>query len=112
MALKITNQWVVLPTETESHFAVEMWNNKLQADGLTGEELRHQQREFFLEVANLWKTISDEETLLNNLKNDVHSANFNRVNGVVRMLDEWYDLFGVKPGDKLYVKPEDRVKIW
>lgn len=92
--------------------AWEMWNNKLQADGLTGEELRHQQREFFLEVTNLWKTLTDEETLLNNLKNDVHSANFNRVNGVVRMLDEWYDLFGVKPGDKLYVKPEDRVKIW
>ena len=92
--------------------AWEMWNNKLQADGLTGEELRHQQREFFLEVANLWKTISDEETLLNNLKNDVHSANFNRVNGIVRLIDEWYDLFGVKPGDKLYVKPEDRVKIW
>ena len=92
--------------------AWEMWNNKLQADGLTGEELRHQQREFFLAVANLWKQLSDEETLLNNLKTDVHSANHNRVNGVVRLIDEWYDLFGVKPGDKLYVEPEKRVKIW
>jgi len=92
--------------------AWEMWNNKLQADGLTGEELRHQQREFFLEVANQWKSLTDEETLLNNLKTDVHSANHNRVNGVVRLIDEWYDLFGVKPGDKLYVEPEKRVKIW
>lgn len=92
--------------------AWEMWNNKLQADGLTGEELRHQQREFFLAMANLWKQLTDEETLLNNLKTDVHSANHNRVNGVVRLIDEWYDLFGVKPGDKLYVEPEKRVKIW
>ena len=92
--------------------AWEMWNNKLQADGLTGEELRHQQREFFLAVANLWKQLSDEETLLNNLKTDVHSANHNRVNGVVRLIDDWYDLFGVMPGDKLYVAPADRVKIW
>ena len=92
--------------------AWEMWNNKLQADGLTGEELRHQQREFFLAVANQWKSLTDEETLLNNLKIDVHSANHNRVNGIVRLIDEWYDLFGVKPGDKLYVEPEKRVKIW
>lgn len=92
--------------------AWEMWNNKLQADGLTGEELRHQQREFFLAVANLWKQLADEETLMFNLKTDVHSANFNRVNGVVRLIDEWYDLFDVKPGDKLYVEPEKRVKIW
>jgi putative endopeptidase len=34
------------------------------------------------------------------------------VNGVVRLMDDWYNLFGVQPGDKLYVKPEDRVKIW
>jgi predicted metalloendopeptidase len=30
----------------------------------------------------------------------------------MRLMDEWYDLFGVKPGDKLYVAPADRVKIW
>jgi predicted metalloendopeptidase len=46
------------------------------------------------------------------LEIDPHSANHNRVNGVVRLIDDWYDLFGVMPGDKLYVAPADRVKIW
>ena len=35
-----------------------------------------------------------------------------RVNGVVRNIDAWYTAFDVKPGDKLYVAPKDRVHIW
>jgi putative endopeptidase len=30
----------------------------------------------------------------------------------LRNVDAWYDAFGVKPGDKLYLKPEERVRIW
>ena len=30
----------------------------------------------------------------------------------MRNIDAWYDAFGVKPGDKLYVPPEQRVRIW
>ena len=43
---------------------------------------------------------------------DVHSPEKYRVNGVVRNMDAWYPLFDVKPADKLYVAPEDRVRIW
>ncbi len=92
--------------------AWEMWNNKLKADGVTGEALRYQQRLFLMEVAHLWKQLSDEETLLQNAKTDPHSANHNRVNGIMRLLDEWYDLFDVQPGDKLYVAPSNRTQIW
>ena len=46
------------------------------------------------------------------METDVHSANHNRVNGIVRLFDDWYTLFGVEPGDKLYVNPANRVKIW
>ena len=92
--------------------AWELWNNKLKADGLTGEALRYQQRQFLLEYVNLWKAVSTEETLKYQLENDPHSANHNRVNGILRLIDDWYDLFGVKPGDNLYVAPADRVKIW
>jgi predicted metalloendopeptidase len=35
-----------------------------------------------------------------------------RVNGVVRNIDAWYEAFGVKPGDRLYLDPVDRVRIW
>jgi predicted metalloendopeptidase len=35
-----------------------------------------------------------------------------RVNGVVRNIDAWYEAFGVKPGDRLVLPPEERVRIW
>ena len=43
---------------------------------------------------------------------NVHSLERERVNGVVMNTDAWYDLFDVKPGDKFYRKPEERVHIW
>jgi len=43
---------------------------------------------------------------------DPHSPRMYRVNGVVRNMDAWYEAFGVEPGDKLYVAPAERVKIW
>lgn len=94
------------------NLAWQMWNKKLEADGLTGEELRHQQRQFFLEYAYLWQVDDDQATLLNDYETDEHSANHIRVNGMVRLMDDWYTLFDVQPDDELYVKPEDRVKIW
>lgn len=94
------------------NLAYQLFNEKLQADGLTGEALRHQQRQFFMSYADLWMNINEEKALKKLLEIDVHSANHNRLNGIVRLMDDWYTLFGVQPGDKLYVKPEDRVKIW
>ena len=43
---------------------------------------------------------------------DTHSAAHNRINGMARLQDDWYRLFDVKSTDKLYLAPEDRVKIW
>ena len=88
-----------------------LWKEQLQAEGLSGEALRHQQRQFFLSYADLWQAYDTDADLRKNIS-DAHSANHNRVNGIARLIDDWYDLFGVQPGDKLYVKPEDRVKIW
>ena len=88
-----------------------LWNEQLQAEGLSGEALRHQQRQFFLSYADLWQAYATDAELAKDIK-DKHSANHNRVNGIARLNDDWYDLFGVEPGDKLYVAPEDRVKIW
>ena len=94
------------------NLAWQMWNNKLEADGLTGEDLRHQQREFMLAIAYLWQIDADEEMLTLYRDIDEHAANHVRVNGMMRLMDDWYTLFDVQPDDKLYVKPEDRVKIW
>ena len=75
-------------------------------DGLTGDQ------RFFLAWAQVWKAKYREEATVNQLKTDPHSPPQYRINGIVRNLDEWYQAFDVKPGDALYLPPEQRVRIW
>ncbi|AUX68650.1 zinc metalloprotease [Porphyrobacter sp. HT-58-2] len=75
-------------------------------DGLTGDQ------RFFLAWAQVWRASQREENYRTRLRTDSHSPEEYRVNGVVRNLDEWYLAFGVKPGDALYLPPEQRVRIW
>ena len=75
-------------------------------DGLTGDQ------RFFLAWAQVWRSTQREESNRNRLRTDPHSPEEYRINGVVRNLDEWYKAFGVKPGDAMYLSPEQRVRIW
>ncbi len=75
-------------------------------DGLTGDQ------RFFLAWAQVWKTKYREESLVNLIKSNPHSPAKYRINGPLRNVDAWYEAFNVKPGDKLYVAPKDRVRIW
>jgi putative endopeptidase len=75
-------------------------------DGLSGDQ------RFFLAWAQVWRSTQREENYRTRLRTDPHSPEEYRVNGVVRNLDEWYEAFGVKPGDALYLPPEKRVRIW
>ena len=43
---------------------------------------------------------------------DVHSNNKVRVNAILPLFEQFYDVFGVTPNDAMYVAPEDRVQIW
>lgn len=74
-------------------------------DGLTGDQ------RFFLGWAQVWRRLYRDKELSNRLVTDVHSPSEYRT-AVVRNLDAWYTAFGVKPGDALYLAPEERVKIW
>ncbi len=74
--------------------------------GFTGEQ------RFFLSYAQLWRAKSREASLRQRLVTGPHSLEKYRVNGVVRNFDAWYKAFDVKPGDKLYLPPEQRVRIW
>ena len=73
-----------------------------------------QLRKFWLSYAYLWASEDERDVnwLIWRYKNDTHSAAHNRINGIVRLFDDWYRLFDVKPTDALYLAPEDRVKIW
>jgi putative endopeptidase len=75
-------------------------------DGLTGDQ------RVFLGWAQVWREKIREETLRQRLVTDPHSPAVFRVNGTIRNIAGWYAAFGIQPGDKLYVAPDQRVKIW
>ena len=75
------------------------------------EDLTGDQR-FFLSWAQLWRTLYRDEQLRTMVTSNPHSPAKFRVNGAVRNIDAWYTAFDVKPGDALYLSPEDRVRIW
>lgn len=75
-------------------------------DGFTGTQ------RFFLGWAQIWRMNYREEALRQRVMVGPHSPNMYRVNGVVVNMPEFYDAFDVRPGDALYVAPEERVKIW
>ena len=74
-------------------------------DGFTGDQ------RFFLGWAQVWRRLYRDEELANRLVTDPHSPSEFRAS-VVRNLDAWYDAFQPKPGDALYLAPDQRVRIW
>lgn len=88
-----------------------LFKQDMKAKGLGGTEFDHACREYFLHYAKLWQikqTLDDQKSLY---LTDIHSKSSNRVNGIVTLMDEWYQLFDVKDG-QLFVQPDQRVKIW
>jgi len=75
-------------------------------DGLTGNQ------RFFMGYAQVWRSKSREDALRAQLISDSHSPGEFRVNGIVGNVDAFYQAFDVQEGDNMYLKPEDRVKIW
>ncbi len=73
--------------------------------GLTGEQ------RFFLAFAQRWRRLQSEAALRKQVKTDTHPPGEYR-SDAVRNVDAWYKAYGIAPGDKLYLKGEDRVGIW
>ncbi|MET4083177.1 putative endopeptidase [Pedobacter sp. UYP30] len=71
-----------------------------------------QNQRFFLSWATIWRTLATDQSKMNAAKTDPHSPGFYRSFGPLVNTDAFYKAFGLKPGDKLYKKPEDRIKIW
>lgn len=71
-----------------------------------------QNQRFFISWGTVWRTLSTDKYLTNQVKTDPHSPGYFRSFGPLVNVDAWYKAFDVKEGDKLYKKPEDRIKIW
>ena len=67
---------------------------------------------FFLGYALSWLSHQRDEVLANQILTDVHSPAFLRVNGPFTDVPEFYEAFNIKKGDKMWLDPEKRVKIW
>ena len=67
---------------------------------------------FFLAYAGVWgQNITDKE-IRNRVKNDPHSLGKWRVDGALPHIDAWYEAFGVKQGDKLFIPKNQRLELW
>ena len=75
-------------------------------DGFTGLQ------RFFLAYAGVWAQNIRDEEIRNRVKGDPHQLGKWRVNGQMPHVDEWYEAFDITPDAPMYVKPEERVKVW
>ncbi|WP_026837244.1 M13 family metallopeptidase [Gillisia sp. JM1] len=80
--------------------------NPGEIDGFSPEQ------RFFLSWATVWRTKMREEALRNRIKTDPHSPGMYRAYVPLQNIDAFYEAFEITEGDKMYVKPENRVKIW
>ena len=74
--------------------------------GLTGDQ------RFFLAHAQIWRGLVRDDQLRNSILTNPHAPVAARGSMPERNMDAWYAAFDVKKGDRLYRRPEDRVKIW
>ena len=77
-----------------------------EKDGLTADQ------RFFHAYAGVWANNITEEEIRNRTKSDPHSLGRWRVNGALPHIDAWYEAFGVKEGDKMYIPQSERLQLW
>lgn len=82
-----------------------------QKQGFKGEDLDEMERKFFQSYAEYFRSKYGYD-FYNYFRDDSHTFDRERVNGVVMNMDRWYELYNVQPGDKLYLSPENRIHIW
>jgi putative endopeptidase len=75
-------------------------------DGLTGDQ------RFFMGFTQIWRVKMKEEAMRNRVATDPHAPGHFRALGALSNMPEFYEAYGLKEGDKMYLAPEKRVKIW
>ncbi|GAB4032605.1 M13 family metallopeptidase [Spirosoma jeollabukense] len=79
---------------------------KSMIDGFTPDQ------RFFLSWAQVWRINVLPETQAQLIMTDPHAPGLYRCNGPLSNINAWYQAFNVQPGDKMYKKPEERIKVW
>ena len=71
-----------------------------------------QNERFFIAWATVWRSLTTDQNLANQIKTDPHAPDYLRAFAPLTNVEAWYQTFQVKEGDKLYRKPQERIKIW
>ncbi len=80
--------------------------SNVKIDGFTPDQ------RFFLSFAQVWRGLARPETAAQLVLVDPHSPGQYRAFAALTNIDAWYKAFNIQPGDKLYKKPEDRIRVW
>jgi hypothetical protein len=92
--------------------SLDALKNELKKQNASENEIKKELTDFFVSYAVSWRVKEKPKKVIQSLFLDVHSPAELRVNYIVSQFDEWYDLFGIVTGDKLYIPPEERIKIF
>jgi putative endopeptidase len=90
----------------EAYKKTKEGKSNAKIDGFTGDQ------RFFLSFAQVWRGDARPEYAAQSVLTDPHSPGKFRTNGPVTNMDAWYAAFDVKPGDKMYKAPADRIHVW
>jgi putative endopeptidase len=90
----------------EAYKKTKQGQSNAKIDGFTPDQ------RFFLSWAQVWRGSQRPEAAAQRILTDPHSPEQFRTNAPISNIDAWYNAFDIKPGDKMYKKPEDRIKVW
>ena len=92
--------------------AYRAFENRMKEEPLKDVEGFTPAQRFYLAYARVWASNSTPEYTAMIVNSDVHSPNRIRVIAALPMIDSWYDAFGIKEGDKMFVPKEKRAQVW
>lgn len=90
----------------EAYKKTKQGHGEAKIDGFTPDQ------RFFLSWAQVWRSNQRPESASSRILTDPHSPEQYRTNAPISNIDAWYNAFNIQPGDKMYKKPADRIKIW
>jgi len=85
---------------------------KDELKGVSEKERIHEIRQFFISYAVSWRTKEEKKKVLQSLIIDKHSPPEFRVNNIVNQFDEWYEVFNVEVGNKMFVDTTQRIRVF
>ena len=92
--------------------AYRAYENRMKQEPLKDVDGFTPAQRFYLAYARIWASNSTPEYTAQLVNSDVHSPNRIRVMAALPMIDTWYEAFGIKEGDKMFVPKEQRALVW